>query len=476
MISTLILTFKNISVLPVNDSLMGNILRWYIERQISNTTKFASSLFVLTALLLFVQNYDIGFSQTGELGLSSNSTNMTVPSPGASQPSPGFVSKGTINTVINVPNGKWLATGNWSMIVNNGNVTSFETKMTWYNSSGTNAHIHDLTNFKSVPSETQLPMTISGKQTVIKGVSDVSSNGKVSWPEVPTTITVNDRRIISITVDDTKTNHHFGGQPLLGIVESFVPCSDQPGANMEILPACSGLSVEEQSIGLPNDTLAFPPSEGSIPYQEGFPGEQFLPEDQTGGQGEQSLPEDQTGGQGGEQSLPFEDQTGGQGGEQSLPEDQTGGGEGGEETSEINPECNELNIENITANGFETDPSDYHPPSDAIDGDSSTWWSNNEENSWVELNLGQPNTICGLAVEWNKGDTRDYSFKIEISGNSSDYEQVFEGKNKKGSSIEETYPFEETEGQFIKLTVTRTNSNDGWVSIKEIKAIGVPLP
>jgi hypothetical protein len=429
------------------------------------------------------------FGQTAdELGLPSqfnSSNNSGIENPNASVPNlnqslieqqtpSGFVANGKVNTVITVPAGKWLATGDWDITLNNGNVTSFDTNMTWYNSSGTNAHTHELTNFR--PSVDDQLLSLKDNDIIIKGVTDVGANNKISWFEVPTTITLNDRRILSISVDDNKTNHHFGGQPILGIVDLYEPCSDLPGANMEVLPSCSGLSVGEQSIGLPNDTLAFPPSEGSIPYQGGFPGEQFLPEDQTGPQGgEQSLPfEDQTGPQGGEQSLP-EDQTGPQGGEQSLPEDQTGGGEGGEEP-QINPECNELNIENITANGFETDPSDYHPPSDAIDGDSSTWWSNNEQDSWVELDLGQPNTICGLAVEWNKGDTRDYSFKIEISGNSSDYEQVFEGKNKKGSSIEETYPFEETEGQFIKLTVTRTSSNDGWVSIKEIKAIGIPLP
>jgi hypothetical protein len=188
----------------------------------------------------------------------------------------------------------------------------------------------------------------------------------------------------------------------------------------------------------------------------------------------------------------------------------------------MNPACAELDAVNITANGFETDPSDYHPPADAIDKDDSTWWSNNEENSWVELDLGQPSAICGLGVEWNKGDTRDYSFKVEIldnqadllgnetgvfgnetdvfgtgeeifgvddgaSVNSSDmfgnseifgvgdeYLLVFEGEHKKGSSSEEKYPFEETVGQFIKLTVTSTSSNDGWVSIKEIRPMAIP--
>ena len=50
-------------------------------------------------------------------------------------------------------------------------------------------------------------------------------------------------KIISIAIDDTKTNHHFGGQSLLGIVDSFVPCSDLPGPNMELLPSCNVSTV-----------------------------------------------------------------------------------------------------------------------------------------------------------------------------------------------------------------------------------------
>jgi hypothetical protein len=453
--------FKKTNYLYFDRMVMKNKSNTFFESRSNITLTIGLTLLGLMSLISF-QYYSNNstFGQTAdELGLPSqfNSTNNSgIANPTASVPNlnqslteqqspPGFVAKGKVNTVITVPAGKWLATGDWDITLNNGDVTSFDTNMTWYNSSGTNAHTHELTNFRPAADDQLLSM--KNNDIIIKGVTDVGANNKISWFEVPTTITLNDRRIISISVDDNKTNQHFGGQPILGIIESYEPCSDLPGANMEVLPSCSDLTTAEQSIGLPNDTLAFPPSEGSIPYQGGFPGEQFLPEDQTGGQG----------------------------GEQFLPEDQTGGGKG-DETPEMNPECIELDIENITANGFETDPSDYHPPSDAIDGDSSTWWSNNEENSWVELNLGQPNTICGLTVEWNKGDTRDYSFKIEVSDDGNSFEEVFEGTNKKGSSMEEIYPIKETDGQYVKLTITSTSSNDGWVSIKEINAIGIQLP
>ena len=205
------------------------------------------------------------------------------------------------------------------------------------------------------------------------------------------------------------------------------------------------------------------PLGGIPPGDEQTGGGGFPPGDeQTGGGG---IPpgDEQTGGGG---IPPGDEQTGGGG----IPpgDEQTGGGE-------MNPQCIELKIENITANGFETDPSDYHPPSDAIDGSSSTWWSYNGKNPWAEISLNEPQSICGLSVQWNKGDERKYSFEIEVSEDGNNYEKVFEGSNKKGSTGQEIYPFEEgITGKFVKLTITSTSSKDGWASIQEIKAFGLP--
>ncbi len=408
--------------------------------------KSALSLIGIVALLLFLHDHnDLAFSQ-----IVPNTDNLTTPGLPAlneslaelQEPS-GFVTNGKINTVIDVPNGKWLATGNWSIIMNNGNVTKFETKMTWYNSSGTNAHTHELTNFRAAAGDIQkLPMSGPANQIVIKGVTDVGSNSRVSWLEVPTIITINDRKILSISLDDNKTTHHFGGQPLLGIVDSFVPCSDLPGPNMEILPPCSVSPAGEQGFALTNDSLTndsltFTPSEDSLTYGGTLPG---------GGIPGGAIP----------------------GGGIPPGDEQTGGGE-------MNPQCTVLKIENITTNGFETDPSDYHPPSDAIDGSSTTWWSYNGKNPWAEISLNEPQSICGVSVQWNKGDERKYSFEIEVSEDGNNYEKVFEGSNKKGSTGQEIYPFEEgINGKFVKLTITSTSSKDGWASIQEIGALGLP--
>ena len=433
---------------------MKSVVTKVFRGQNISTITVVLGLIGLAISLISLQNYNnFAFSQIGgETSQFLNSKNLTTPgldgsnqSIGGSQSQPlsGFVTNGKINTLISVPNGKWLASGNWSIILNNGNVTSFGSNMTWYNSSGTNAHTHELTNFKTIPGGIQtLPISGSGQQIIIKGVSDVGANNRISWFEVPTTITINDRKIVSISLDDNKTNHHFGGQPLLGIVDSFVKCSDTPGANMELLPPCSISPAVGQGFGITNGSSSFAPSEGALTGEGippgGIPGGIPSGNEQTGGGGMPS------------------------GNEQAG-------------THKMNPQCTDLKIENITANGFETDPSDRHPPSDAIDGSSSTWWSYNGKNPWVEIKLKAPEFICGLSVQWNKGDARKYSFEIGVSEDGNKYEKAFEGSNKKGTTKQEIYPFEEgISGKFVKLTITNTSSKDGWASIQEISALGLP--
>src|ERR1051325_6451282 len=466
---------------------MNSEVKWFFANQNLMTIKIALSLLVLVTSLILLLNYNnFAFSQLGnETALAPNSENLiTSGSPvanqsvGGSQAPSGFVASGKINSVMALPNGKWLATGNWSIILNNGNVTAFETKMTWYNSSGTNAHTHELINLRPATGNIQtLPMSGPGNQIIIKGVTDVGSNNRVSWYEVPTVITINDRKILSISLDDNKTNHHFGGQPILGIVDSFVPCSDLPGPNMELLPSCTVSPVGEQGFALTNNTLA--PSEGStyggalpeggIPAGGLPPGGFPLGDDQSGGgipagglpPGGFPLGDEQSAGGGippggfplgDEQSAgggippgglpPTDEQSAGggipPGGLPPTDEQSAGGGipptdeqSGG---GEMDSRCIELKIENITANGFETDPSDYHPPTEAIDGSSSTWWSYNGKNPWVEISLHEPQSICGLSVQWNKGDERKYSFEISVSEDGNNFEKVFEGSNKKGST------------------------------------------
>ena len=457
---------------------MKGVKNTLFERRNNITITVSFVLFGLMTSLIFLHYYsnNIAFSQIDdEIGSefnSSNSNNVSNAGPLTSdqiptiqQPPSGFVAEGTVNSVINLSTSKWLAVGDWSMTLNNGNVTLFDANMTWYNSSGTTAHTHELANFRPVEGERVVSLEQPTNNIIIKGVTDVGTNNQISWNEVPTTITFNSRKIVSISVDDNKTNHHFGGQPILGIVSSFVPCSDLPGPDMEVLPPCTVSTFQEDSFNFSNETLApesFVPSqngtfnEGSLPSEDGLTTEGSVPSED-GLTTEGSFPSED--GLTTEGSFPSEDSLGP---EESL-------------SSEDTQQCSELNIKNVSSSGFEDNPSDYHPPFDAVDGDSSTWWSNQDKNSWLKIDLGETNTLCGLSVEWNKGDTRKYTFEIEVSDDGNDFKKVFEGTNKVSSSILETYPIEDIQAQYLNLAITGTSSKGGWVSIKEINVTGRPM-
>jgi len=156
--------------------------------------------------------------------------------PPAVAPLSQTTAKGTIDSLIFAPGTRWIATGNWSMVLRNGNVNSFNTNMTWYNNNGTGTHTHEILNFKSNP----INVTIKpGENVLVKGLADVGTNHRISWKNVPSTIDIKGGKTISISLDDKETNKHFAGQAIYGVVKSFTQCSDQPGENMEVLPPCS---------------------------------------------------------------------------------------------------------------------------------------------------------------------------------------------------------------------------------------------
>ena len=148
-------------------------------------------------------------------------------------PIDSFKATGKINSYIVTASSPWNATGDWSMIVENGEMKNFVTNMAWFN--GTTGHTHDFLNFDS-RDDIELP---SDNILTIDGEMDVASNGVITWDGVDSTINLGGGgKTITISVDHEATDHHFAGQPIIGTVTSLTPCSDTPGASMEILPTC----------------------------------------------------------------------------------------------------------------------------------------------------------------------------------------------------------------------------------------------
>jgi hypothetical protein len=149
-----------------------------------------------------------------------------IPQQAASQ---GTMSTGTINSVIKTPTAEWIASGNWTLNLNNRNTTYFKTDMTWFNNNGKTSHTHQFQNFRSATANstggTKTNILQPGNNLILNGTMDVGTNHRIVWKNVPTTISIHGGKTITISVADNATNHHFAGQPVFGLVTSFTRVS-----------------------------------------------------------------------------------------------------------------------------------------------------------------------------------------------------------------------------------------------------------
>lgn|SRR5215211_309042 len=144
-----------------------------------------------------------------------------------------FRANGTIDSIIYTTNGNWKATGTWMLTVSEGELTSFAADMSWNNA--TAHHTHKFGNFVMDDDSDNISIDPQGNVTM-EGDMDVATNGVVSWRSVPAEITIDQGKIITVSLDHEDTENHFGGhdQAIHGTVTSLKPCSVKPGPNMQI--------------------------------------------------------------------------------------------------------------------------------------------------------------------------------------------------------------------------------------------------
>jgi len=151
-------------------------------------------------------------------------------------PPANLAARGTINSLVTVPQTKWIAAGNWSMDVNKGNLTGFLTNMSFFDERGTATHTHEFLNFRP-DADYKIIAQLPNSSLFVRGVMDVGTNHKVVWKSVPTIIDIKGGKTISISVNDKATNSHFASQPILGVVSNLAS-----GLKVQITPAKSTVS------------------------------------------------------------------------------------------------------------------------------------------------------------------------------------------------------------------------------------------
>lgn len=114
---------------------------------------------------------------------------------------------------------KFILSGSWKLVTDNGKITNFTSEFYTGPVNGANNHTHILTNIR-VHDDKPVHLSTDGN-TRILGLTDVKFNGENAWSDVPTTISISKGRTISINLADNGTERHFMGQPIYGIVKDL---------------------------------------------------------------------------------------------------------------------------------------------------------------------------------------------------------------------------------------------------------------
>jgi hypothetical protein len=157
--------------------------------------------------------------------------------PGQQNGFKSFIATGKINTINYALPNTWIGDGTFSMRVIDGDVEDFGIAMRFINSNGSPSppsHTHEIQNFDN---DEEVTLTPNNSVKLI-GDSVVTTNHMNPWKHVGTNITIGEGKTISISLDDEKTNHHFAGQPIYGLITSIAPCGGKPGAGMQVFQSC----------------------------------------------------------------------------------------------------------------------------------------------------------------------------------------------------------------------------------------------
>jgi len=128
--------------------------------------------------------------------------------------------------------------------------------------------------------------------------------------------------------------------------------------------------------------------------------------------------------------------------------------------------CEDLGITDIRAIG-----NDGNIPTNTIDNDLGTRWSNLGIGSWIVYDLGGQRDLCNVDIAWYTGDRRTNSFVISASSDGSTYTNIYTGSSSGTTLLPEKYDLPDVNARYVRITVNGNTQND-WASITEVDIYG----
>jgi hypothetical protein len=114
---------------------------------------------------------------------------------------------------------------------------------------------------------------------------------------------------------------------------------------------------------------------------------------------------------------------------------------------------------------------DGNVPSNVVDNNLGTRWSNLGQGSWIQFDLGSKKSICSVDIAWYRGDIRQNNFVISVSDDGTTFTNKLTGTSNLGTAAEKYTLPGGTEGRYVRITVNGNTEND-WASINEISVFG----
>jgi F5/8 type C domain-containing protein/Big-like domain-containing protein len=130
-------------------------------------------------------------------------------------------------------------------------------------------------------------------------------------------------------------------------------------------------------------------------------------------------------------------------------------------------DCKKLPILGVAAKG-----NDGHIPTNVLDNNLNTRWSNLGIGSFIQADLGSKKTICSVDIAWYRGNLRQNNFVISVSTDGTSFTQVFRGKSSGTTLFAEKYNLPTgIEARYVRVTVNG-NTENNWASITELSVDG----
>jgi hypothetical protein len=145
-------------------------------------------------------------------------------------------------------------------------------------------------------------------------------------------------------------------------------------------------------------------------------------------------------------------------------------------TSQINDNSiNKANAQTCTTNlpisGVTASGNDGNVPSNVLDNNLATRWSNLGLGTWIRADLGSTKNVCSVDIAWYLGNQRTNNFVIATSTDGTTFTNVFSGTSSGTTLNSEKYTIPSINARYVRITVNG-NSQNNWASITELDIFG----